>query len=120
MNTYMQQMFRDLLDNDITTISGASSSSGDNELVATPGAGKRIVVTAFAIVIEAAAETTMQLRSGTTSNAYRYTGDSKGEGLAMSFPAGHGWQLNANEALNFNLSGANQCGYSVSYYTEGV
>jgi hypothetical protein len=38
----------------------------------------------------------------------------------MAFSTGREWRLGNNEALILNLDGANQCGYSVQYYTEGV
>ena len=76
------------------------------------------MVTAFLIANESAAETVMILRSGTSGNGWRYRAPGKGDGLPMTFGRDQGWQLNANEALNLNLSGANDCGYSVSYHAE--
>lgn len=104
-----------------TTVNGTGSSSGDNEVVATPGAGYRLVVTTFVMQNESASATTLILRSGTSStNGWRILGQNQGDGLAMALPLGDPWRLGEDEALNLNLSGANQCGYSVRYYTESV
>lgn len=106
----------DLTRTALTTISGTKSSSGDNQLVAAPGATTYIYVVSFTIQNESSVATTMTLRSGTTSNGWRWLGHSQGDGLSKDFPIARPWRLNANEALNLNLSGANSCGYSVMYY----
>ena len=98
-------------------VTGTAATSGDNELIAAPGAGVRIVVTAFVIQNESATATTMILRDGTTAK-WRCLGQNQGDGLAVVLPPGRAWKLTANAALNLNLSGANSCGYSVQYYTE--
>jgi hypothetical protein len=98
---------------------GTAALSGDNTLVAAPGANIRLVVTAFTIQNESATATTMILKSAST-NRWRVLGQAQGDGLAMTFPVGQGWKLAANEALLLNLSGANSCGYSVQYYTEAA
>jgi hypothetical protein len=98
---------------------GTAALSGDNTLVAAPGANTRIVVTAFTVQNESATATTMILKS-TSANRWRVLGQAQGDGLAMVFPVGQGWKLGTNEALLLNLSGANSCGYNVQYYTEAV
>lgn len=96
-----------------TILSGTKNTANDNELVAAPGAGKYIVVDWFIIQNESAVATTMQLRSG-TDGLVRYLAQYQGDGLAMGYPI----KLGANKALNFHLSGANQCGYTVAYHIE--
>lgn len=102
-----------------SVISGTKNGSGDNELVAAPGAGERIVVTAFILQNESASATTMILRDGTTSK-WRYLGQSQGSSIDIVLPPGREWKLTTNTALNLNLSGANACGYTVQYYVEYV
>jgi len=101
-------------------VSGAVAAAGDTALVAAPGAGNRICVSAFLIQNESAVATTMILRSAATANAWRAIGQNQGDGFAMVFALARPWKLNANEALNLNLSGANQCNYSVMYYVEAA
>lgn len=100
-------------------ISGTKSTSGDSELVAAPGSGVRVVVTGFVIQNESASATTMILKDG-NSEHFRLLGQDQGDGLSREFSPGREWRLSDNQALNLNLSGANQCGYSVSYFTEEV
>jgi hypothetical protein len=95
------------------------AASGDNALIAAPGASTRIVVSAFTIQNESATATTMVLKSGSTAK-FRWLGHNQGDGLVMAFPPGREWRLGTNEALNLNLDGANSCGYSVVYWTETV
>lgn len=104
----------------LTTINGTKAASGDNELVAAPGAGNRLVVTAFVIQNESTTAVIMRLRSASTANGWRCLGEHQADGLSMVFPAGEGWELNENEALNLELSDADTCAYSVRYYTASV
>lgn len=103
----------------ISVVTGTKSSSGDNELVAAPGASTRIVVCWVVIQNESSTATTLILRDGTTSKI-RVLAQNQGDGLTMVFPADARWKLTANTALNLNLSGANSCGYTVGYYTEAT
>lgn len=103
-----------------TVVNTTASTTGDNEIIAAPGAGVRIVVLAFVIQNESATATTMILRSAATSNGWRILGQNQGDGLSKDFTLARPWKLNTNEALNLNLDGANSCGASVMYYTEEV
>ena len=105
---------------DLTTWNGTRAVMGDNQLVAAPGVGNRLVVTAFVIQNESAIALIMRLRSAVTANGWRCLGQSQGDGLAMTFGPGSEWRLNENEALNLELSNANTCAISISYYTEAV
>lgn len=104
----------------VETKTNTSSTSGDTQVVAAPGGTHRIVVTAFCIQNESGTATTMILRAGTSTNGWRCLGQNQGDGLAMSFAHDNEWRLPENTALNFNLSGANLCGYSVSWFVEEI
>ncbi len=97
-----------------TRITGTKAASGDNELIAAPGVGQHIEVRWFIIQNESATATTMILKDGATATI-RYLAQNQGDGLTHRFPSGAPWALTANAALNLNLSGANQCGYTVEY-----
>ena len=103
----------------LTTDTGTVSASGDTTLIAAPGASYRLVVTSFVIQNESSTATTMILKDGST-NKRRVLGQNQGDGLAMVFAPGSEWRLSENAALVLNLSGANQCGYTVDYFTEAV
>ena len=103
----------------LTQVCSTASAAGDTAVVAAPGAGYRLVVTSFVIQNESAAATTMLLKSGSVV-CWRCLGQNQGDGLSKDFAVGHSWRLAENAALNLNLSGANQCGYSVSYFVEAV
>ena len=105
---------------DQINITGTFAGLGDNQILATPGVNYRIVVTAFLIQNESAVATTMILRSGATGNSWRALAQNQGDGFAMVFAIGRPWKLYVNEPLNLNLSAANQCNFSVMYYTEAV
>lgn len=101
-----------------TYLSGTKASSGNNEVVAAPGAGYRLVVKELVIQNESSTETTVILKSASTSI---WRGKlAANASLALSFATGEEWRLGTNEALNLDLSGANSHGYSGRYYTEAV
>lgn len=97
-------------------ISGVASSSGDNEVIAAPGAGNRIVVHEFHIVNEDASnpvtvlvrpddETTELFRAYLTAGSdYDWVGSE-----------GDRWALPANTSLEINLSAAVAVGYMFRY-----
>ena len=95
-----------------------TATSGDQTLVAAPGAGFRLVVKELLVQNESATETTAILKSG--SNARWRAKLAANASLALSFADGEEWRLGANEALVLNLSGANSHGYSGRYCTEAV
>ncbi len=109
----------DVAERTITHVCGVAASSGDNELVAAPDEGQRIVVVGFVIQNESAVPTTMILEDGTT-DVYRCLGQNQGDGLAQRFSRGDEWRLTEAAALQMNLSGENSCGYSIDYFTEAV
>jgi hypothetical protein len=104
---------------DLLYTTGTTAALGVTTLVAAPGAGVRIVVSAFMIQNESAVATTVQMRAGGAS-AFRALLQTQGAALSGSFLVGREWKLPANTALNLNLSAANSHGYSVVYYTEAA
>ena len=103
----------------VTRVAGTKAGAGDNELVATPGAGQRIVVAFWTVQNESAVATVALMKSGAT-NVYRYLGQNQGDMFGLDYFPGREWNLAENEALNLNLSGANSHSYNVGYWTEAT
>jgi len=103
----------------ITRAAGTKAGAGDNELVATPGAGQRIVVAFWSVQLEATVATVILMKSGAT-NVYRFRAGNQGDMFGLDYFPGREWNLAANEALNMNLDAANSVGYNVGYWTEAV
>ena len=98
-------------------VTGTKAASGDNSLIAAPGAGLCIVVEGFALQNESATATTLILKEDVGAEAvslFRYYAHTQGAGVTWNYPK----KLTANKALNLNLSGANSCGYTVWYHIE--
>lgn len=96
---------------------GTKSASGDNELIAAPGTGKRIVIGGLLVQNESATATTVVLTSGGNS-LMRALLPAQGDGVVRDME--RGWQLDENDPLTLNLSGANSHGYSVAYWVEEI
>ena len=109
----------DVDDADLVYATGTTAALGVTTLVAAPGAGVRIVVSAFMVQNESAVATTIQVQAG-GSSAFRALLQTQGAALSGAFQADREWKLPANTAFNLNLSAANLHGYSIVYYTEGV
>lgn len=108
--------------NDNSTLSyvvGTTSTFGDNELIAAPGAGSRIVITSFILQSEADGNNTLLLKSGANNLMKVYTTTAT-NCLALTFNKTNRLYLNENEALNLNLSAALAAGYSIQYYIETI
>jgi hypothetical protein len=103
----------------LTKLTSTTATSGDNTLVAAPGAGLQIVITTLILQNESATATTMLVKAGSTA-VLRVLGQNQGDGIALVFPPGQGLALGSNAALVLNLSGANSCGYSIFYYVDAV
>lgn len=99
----------------ITYVAGTIATSGDNTIVAAPGAGISIYITHLVLQNESTTATTIILKG--SGNLLRCLGQTQGSGLALTFPERREIKLAANTALILNLSGANSCGYSIGYYT---
>ncbi len=101
------------------TATGTVAASGDNTLIAAPGAGKRLIVSALILQNESAVATTMIVKGGATA-VLRCLAQEPGDGLALHFAPQRELQLGPNAALLLNLSGANAHGYSVIYHVDAV
>ncbi len=102
-----------------TKLCSTTSTSGDNTLVAAPGAGLQIVITSLILQNESATATTLIVKAG-SSAILRVLCQNQGDGLTFIPPAENPLALGANTALVLNLSGANACGYSITYYVDAV
>lgn len=102
-----------------TQVNISISTGGDNSIISTPGAGKRIVICDFQLINESSTATTSLLKSGSTTFR-RYLFQNQGNGVALVFDFGREWRLGTNEAFIINLSGANAHGGGLSYYIEEI
>lgn len=102
----------------VTDITGTIASSGDNTIIASPGAGLSIYITRLIIQNESSTATTIILKDS-SSNKLRILAQSQGDGIAQAYSERREIQLAQNSPLIFNLSGANSVGYSIGYYIVG-
>lgn len=102
---------------DVLTAASTCAASGNNTIIAAPGAGYRIKLHTMQMQLEAATATTVLVKSGSTTIGRFYAKD-EGTGRIKEWPVGRERRLGENEALIFNLSGANQIGYEVEYEIE--
>ncbi len=103
----------------MTTVTNTTSTSGDNTIIAAPGASTRIVIYSLQIQLEGATATTILKKSGSTTIGRLYCA-AAGDGAIFVYPAGRELRLGTNEAFVLNLSGANAIGYTVRYSTEAA
>ena len=101
-----------------TMATGTAASSGDNTLIAAPGAGVRLVIKELMVQNESATDTTAIIKFAATAKWRALLSGSNKGAIAFDFADGDEWRLGANEALVLNLSAANSHGYSVRYRTE--
>lgn len=100
-----------------TNVEGTTSTSGDNAIVAAPGAGKRIVLQHVFIQNASSTDTTYILKSGST-DLLTFNAPNQGDGIFATFAEEQYIYLGANAALNLNLSGANSTNYAFWYFVE--
>jgi hypothetical protein len=98
---------------------GTAAVSGDNSIIASPGASQEIVIVAIQIQNESLNETLAILKFGSTAK-WRILAKEKGVGFVIPIPNGYAWHVGANTAVVLNLNGANQFGYNIIYYTKAV
>lgn len=98
---------------------GTQAASGDNTLVAAPGAGYRLVVQLWWVQNESSTATTVKVKRGST-DSYRRLLQNQGDVVGRAYERGREWRLGENEALVLNLSGANTHGWAAEYWTEAV
>lgn len=95
---------------------GTVSSSGNNQLIAAPGAGQIKIVT-LQIQNESSIETTAILNFGATAK-WRFMAKERGAGFVLQLHPSYVWLVGVGNALVLNLSGANSFGYNIVYYVE--
>jgi hypothetical protein len=93
---------------------GTISSSGDNTVIAAPGASTYIYVTDLTIQNESVSSTTIIVKDSAAK--MRVLGQNQGDGISKVYPVGGELKLEVNQPLVLNLSDANSVGYSVGYY----
>lgn len=103
----------------LTCVKGTCSTSGDNEIVAAPGAGNEIVPVSWEFWADEDGPLSMILGSDTVDVAY-YTAQSAGQGVVGAIVPGFVLGIGANAALELNLSDAKDAGYCVRYYVRTV
>ena len=105
----------------VTVAAGTASSSGDNTIIAAPGASLAIVLVSVQVQLEASTATVGLLKNGAGgSTLLRVRMAADGDGVLHQYAADARPKLTANTAAVLNLSGANQCGYTIHYYTEAA
>ena len=105
----------------LTAAVGTAASAGDNTVVAAPGAGLRVVLVEVQLQLEASTATVGLLKDGAAgATVLRWRGVNDGDGIVKQFPIDARLKLSTNTAAVLNLSGANQVGYTIYYYTEAV
>jgi hypothetical protein len=90
-----------------------ATASGDNVLVAAPGAGIKIRVLSL-VALAGVAANTMTLRSASTAISAGFPFAANG-GMALNENSTGWFQTEANEALNVNLSGGTLIAVHVTY-----
>ncbi len=103
----------------ILSASGTVATAGNNTVIAAPGVGFQLVIFACSMQNESSTATVMLLRGGSTT-FHRVLGQNQGDGELLVLPANREFKLGENVACNFNLSGSNQCNYSIYYYVDPV
>ena len=96
------------------------STSGDNTVIASPGAGNRISIAWLHLDNESATEVTVILKSGAT-NRFRCVLSPKGTAGSfreMTLPVHMPLEMVANEAFVVNLNGAVSVGVSAAYHVR--
>lgn len=119
---YVPHSYDEVLDNLVnatrTYITGTVATSGDNTLVAAPGAGNFFRILTLELQNESTTETLVILKSGAT-NRRRVLLPGK-ERVFVSYPIHAPLDLAANAAMILNLGGANSVGYNVVYRVMAV
>jgi hypothetical protein len=113
-NLPVQQAEKTLL-----TACSTGASSGDNTAIAAPGLGVKIVVVSLMLQGLSTTATTIKLLNGTGGTVINQVlAQNQGDGLLIVYPMDARPKLSTNTAAIVNLSGANSCGWNISYYTE--
>jgi hypothetical protein len=99
----------------ITRAAGTKADSGDNTLIASPGAGYKLVLLYLHVQNESTTATTCLIKHGSTTVG-RVLAQNQGDGWLRDY-CEYPVQMPEATALVLNLSGANSHGYTVEYVT---
>jgi len=99
-------------------ISGVKSASGDNTLIAAPGAGEILVIYSLKLQNETDVATTMIVKEGTVERLRHFSPATSGGDDAFWSMEDDPMELGAGTALTLNLSAANATGYVINYETR--
>jgi protein-tyrosine-phosphatase len=103
----------------LTTVTGTINTSGANTIIAAPGSDKRLAIAELSFQLEGATATTVIVLSDAVAQRRWYL-SAAGAGVTWVYDQGREIRLLENDALIFNLSGANSVGYTVRYFEEAI
>ena len=103
----------------LTTVTGTVNTSGANTIIAAPGVDKRLAIAELSLQLEGATATTVIVLSDAVAQR-RWFLSAAGAGVTWVYDQGREIRLLENDALVFNLSGANAVGYTVRYFEEAI
>ena len=111
-------MERNFILQEVLRVGTNVSSSGDNIVIAAPGAGKRIAVLGY--VIQAHGTVSAYFTDGAAGTRLGLTWSLQArEGASVPLSPQPWWIGTANTALILNLNGAVECGVEVTYLLVG-
>lgn len=101
----------------LTFVTGNTNTSGDQTLIAAPGANLEIVI-GWIFIQNASAVATTAILKTTSVNLIRFLGQNQGDVFAQNVNGA--FRLGNNNALLLNLSGGNAHNYSIGYYIDSA
>ena len=96
-------------------IGGVVSASGDNTIIAAPGAGKKIAIHSLHVVNEGASAVTVIIRADAATTEVFRAHLAVGAAFTWTGTDGDVWYLTENKLLEINLSDAVDVGYTFRY-----
>lgn len=104
----------DITRDPVTCEQSSASASGDNTLVAAPGAGKKYEITKLTIQLEAQTATLAILKCSSRDFQRIYMVE-EGDGITEEYHPMNCPETGEDEAIVLNLDGANQVGWTLHY-----
>ena len=101
----------------VTRQTATEGASGDNEVIAAPAAGIRIVIKFLSIQNATAVATVAIIKEGSTAKVTMLN-QNQGDGMIFDLETGFEWRLPTATALQVNLDGANDHYVNLWYWTE--
>ena len=102
---------------DATYAASTVSATGDNTIIAAPGANKRLIIDFLQLQNESAVATIIQVK---WADVARWQVLLQSQSQIAQTIIKPGWSLPTNTAFILNLSGANTIGYSIAYVIQDV